>query len=166
MSRAAARSPGRRVRARRAVTRLLRSRSGVSAVEFALLAPVLVLMALATADAGMAIYQKMMIGQVLRAGAQMALLGTDQDGIRSVLEEVARKNFTLAGETATGDALAITVSSYCGCPGEAVVQISCTGVCDSGLAPADFYDLAASKSFQGIILPSFTISGSLDVMAQ
>lgn len=158
--------PGRK-RAAGALARLRRSESGVSAVEFALLAPVLVLGALGTADAGLAIYQKMMIEQALRAGAHMAVRGADGTEIRAVLEEVASENFALAGDPESGtDGLTIGVGSYCGCPGDTIVQVSCTAVCESGLAADSYYSLTGTKSFDGVMLPPFTLSGTLDVIAR
>ena len=55
---------------------LLGCTAGVSAVEFAVLAPFLVVGTLSTIDAGMAVYEKMMIGQV-RSKVVDALVSTD-----------------------------------------------------------------------------------------
>lgn len=161
--------PGARLRL--AVGRLLRSATGVSAVEFAILAPLLVLGAFGTADAGRAIYQRMMIGQSLRAAAQLAMAGADEDAVRSVFQEVASENFTIAPEgtdasNADGDTLAIAVQSYCACPSQSFVQIGCTTVCSTGIAATRFYRLFAGKSFDGIMLPDFPISGAIDVMVE
>lgn len=156
----------------------MRCAAGISAVEFTLLAPVLVVGAFSTADAGMAIYEKMMIGQALRAGAQLAMAGAEKDDVLDVLRQVASENFTLAGsaEAAPGGAasggmaaesksLAVSVSRYCACPGTTFVQVGCGGICDTGL-PARFYRLTATKTFDGVILPAFSLDGTIDVMAE
>lgn len=151
----------------RLLAALLRSASGVSAVEFALVAPLLILGAFATADAGRAIYERMMIGQALRAAAQGAMTGADADGIRAVFEAVASENFALAeGDTSGPGALSVAVESYCACPGETFVQLACTALCDSEAGATRFWHLTASKTFDGIILPGFPISGAIDVVAE
>lgn len=153
--------------ARAALARLLRCTAGVSATEFALLAPVLVLGAFATADAGMAIYEKMMIGQALRAGAQSAMAGADEERVRAVLDEVAAENFALAGDgQAASGVLSIGVSIYCACAGETFVQVDCTAVCGSGVGTSRFYRLTAAKTFDGVILPAFGLDSSIDVAAR
>lgn len=151
---------------RRLVARALRSSRGVSAVEFAILAPLLVLGSLATADIGRAVYERMMIAQALRAGAQLAMAGAGESDVRAALETVAGENFTIAAGDGGGGALQLGVSAYCGCPGQAIVQLACTAVCDSGQEPGRFYRLSAGKSFRGVMLPAFGIAGTLEVMAE
>lgn len=154
-------------RMRALVRRLLGCAAGVSAVEFALLAPVLIVGAFSTADAGMAIYEKMMIGQALRAAAQRVMSGADEDDVRAVLQEVASQNFAIAGDGGAQDgALSIGVNRYCACSGETFVQVGCTAICDSGLSATRFYRLTASKTFDGVMLPDFDLSGSVAVLAE
>lgn len=148
------------------LARLRRSTGGVSAVEFAIVAPFLVMGTFTMVDVGMAVYEKMMINQVLRAGAQPAFEGADEGEVLSVLEQTASDNFSVAGGDAQGDELALDVTSYCACPGGAVVQVACTSVCGSGAEAFRFYRLTAAKTFQGIMLPEFTLSGALEVMSQ
>ena len=51
---------------------LLRARRGIAAVEFALLAPLLILLVLGITDLGMLIHERVQLSQVLTAGAQYA----------------------------------------------------------------------------------------------
>jgi pilus assembly protein CpaE len=155
-----------RPRSGAALRALLRCTLGVSAVEFAILSPLLVLGAFGMADTGMAVYERMMINQVLRAGAQPALQGANETVVRTVLEQTAAENFTVAEGEATGDELALDVETSCACPGDAVPGAGCATVCESGSAAFRFYRLSASKTFQGVMLPAFTLSGSLEVMQQ
>ncbi len=171
MSAAVTRHTGRREgRAQALLASLLGCTAGVSAVEFALLAPVLVIGAFSTADAGRAIYERMMIDQSLRAAAQMAMAGADVDDVRAVLEEVASQNFTVAqdppGDTAPAGNLSIGVVNYCSCPGETLAELGCTAICNSGLGTTQFYRLTASKTFDGVMLPAFDLAGSVAVMAE
>ena len=153
-------------RRRGLLARLIRCTAGVSAVEFAILSPFLVLGTFGMVDTGMAIYQRMMMNQVLRAGAQPALRGSNESVVRSVLEATASENFTVADGEATGDELALDVETSCACPGNAVVGVGCATVCDSGSIALRFYRLSASMTFQGVMLPEFTLSGALEVMQQ
>lgn len=152
------------------IVRLLRrvapAERGVSAVEFSLLAPFLVLGTFSTVDAGMAVYDKMMMTQVLRSGAQSAIAAKDEATVLSILQDTAAENFTVAtGAPAPGE-LSLAVSSYCACGDALGVAIGCTGICTSGSAPHRFYDLDASMEFDGVILPTFTLSGDMAVLAQ
>ena len=153
----------------RAVSRLhqmWRREDGLSAVEFALLSPLLVLGAFATVDAGMAVYEEMTITNALRSGAHIAAAASSEAQILSVINSVAAENFTLASGSPSSDDLTTSVASYCICPSVTSVQVSCVSVCSGGSTPQRFYTIAATKNFDGILLPSFTLSGSIDVIAQ
>jgi Flp pilus assembly protein TadG len=145
---------------------LLRSTAGVSAVEFAIMSPVLVLACFGMTDIGMAVYERMMMNQVLRAGAQPAFQGMNDGVVLTVLQETATENFTVADGAATGDELQVGVDSHCACPGEATVAVTCGATCASGSVALRLYRLTASKAYQGVILPEFSLSSSLEVMQQ
>ena len=145
---------------------LLHCVSGVSAVEFALFSPFLVLGCFGMVDVGTAVYQRMMIDQVLRAGAQPALQGSNDIVVRTVLEGTASQNFTVADGAATGDEIEVDVQSHCACPGDATAGVACGTTCGSGSTALRLYRLTASKTYQGVILPQFTLSSSLEVMQQ
>jgi pilus assembly protein CpaE len=148
------------------LARLRRCTRGVSAVEFAIVSPLLVLGAFGVADTGTAIYERMMINQVLRAGAQPALQGANETVVRTVLEAAARENFTVADGDATGDELELDIQTSCACLGAAVAEASCGATCDSGQPAFRLYRLTASKTYQGILLPEFTLAGALEVVQQ
>lgn len=144
---------------------LFRRERGVSAVEFSLLAPFMVFGGIATVDTGMAVYEKMMISQVLRSGAQSAIGAKNQTVIGDILQATASQNFSLAGDNPTPDQLQISVTSYCICPENTAAQVPCTDFCASFATPNQFYSLSATKVFDGVILPDITLAGSIDVMA-
>lgn len=145
---------------------LWRNQSGVSAVEFSLISPILVLGSFATVDAGMAVYEEMMISNALRSGAHLAISANDEAQVLSVLQAVAAENFSVASGTPSAGQLSATVNSYCVCPSDGTAQVDCTATCSGGSAAQQFYALSASKEFVGILLPPFTLSGAIDVMAQ
>lgn len=138
---------------------------GVSAVEFSLLSPVLVTGALATTDAGMAVYQKMMITQALRSGAHSAIAAESEAQVLTILQATAADNFTVASGSPSPGELAVNVDSYCVCPSDMATQVACTTVCTGGTSPNQFYQLTATQEFQSVLLPHFNLSGSIDVIA-
>ena len=140
--------------------------SGLSAVEFALLAPFMVVGVFSTVDAGMAIYDKMMISQVLRAGSQAAITGDNVADVLTILEATAADNFTVTNGAAAPGELAVDVIQYCVCPDDFTAQVACTATCTGGGTPNQFYDLSASLQFDGVMLPGFTLDGEMSVMAQ
>ena len=146
--------------------RLRRNEDGVSAVEFSLLAPFMVVGALSTVDAGMAVYEKMMMTQVLRAGAASAIGAAEESEVRSILQETAAGNFTVVdGSPAPGE-LAVDVLRYCICPENTSLQVACSTTCASGGAPQRFYQLTATFQFQGVMLPSISLDGEIAVLSE
>jgi pilus assembly protein CpaE len=117
-------------------------------------------------DTGMAVYEKMMINQVLRAGAQPAFSGAEESEVLETLQQSAAANFSVASGDAQEAELALAVESYCACPGEASGEVACTAPCGSGGAAFRFYRLTAAKTFQGVMLPAFTLAGALEVMSE
>lgn len=146
--------------------RTRRDESGVSAVEFSLLAPFMVLGVFSTVDAGMAVYDKMMISQVLRAGSHAAIAGEAVADVRTILEATAADNFTVATGAPNAGELALDVVQYCNCPDNLGIVVACGTPCDGGGNPTQFYELSASLLFDGVMLPSFTLDGEMSVIAQ
>lgn len=144
----------------------MRDRRGISAVEFSLISPILVLATFGTVDAGMAVYEEMMISNTLRSGAHLAISASDEAQVLAVLQAVAAENFTVASGTPASGELSAAVTSYCVCPSDGSALVACTSTCTGGSSAQQFYALSASKEFTGILLPSFTLSGEIDVMAQ
>ena len=149
----------------RRTDQVVRDRRGVSAVEFSLLAPFLVMGAISTIDAGMAVYDKMMITQVLRSGAHTAIAAESEAQMRAILEATAQDNFTVAQGAPNIGELAVNVTSYCVCPEATGTPVSCTTTCTGGTLPNEFYQLSADMEFDSILLPNFNLSNSLDVIA-
>ncbi|TMJ54449.1 MAG: pilus assembly protein, partial [Alphaproteobacteria bacterium] len=58
----------------RAVRNLARDIRGVAAIEFAIVAPMLVLAMVCTADLGLGIYRKMQVQNAAQAGAEYAIV--------------------------------------------------------------------------------------------
>ena len=141
---------------------------GASAVEFALVAPVLVVACLATVDLGMAISQKMDVDQSLRAASQGAMLDLGEDEVEDLAKAVAAENSTIAPDSgAAATDLDIAVDRFCACPESVSAAVDCeTGTCADEASPYVFYRLTAEKEFASLFLPAIPISSSLLVQIE
>ena len=146
--------------------RVRRCTQGVSAVEFSLLAPFMVVGAFSTVDAGRAVYDKMMINQVLRAGAHSAIAAQSEAAVLQILQDTASENFTVVTGTPAAGQLGISVSSYCVCPADFATPVNCSTICVPDVDTIQFYDLTAQMEFVGVMLPNIALSGAMSVMAQ
>ncbi|RWB51821.1 AAA family ATPase [Mesorhizobium sp.] len=144
---------------------LVASEAGVSAVEFALIAPVLVFALVAMADVGLALYERMTIDHVLRAGAQAAMSDPGEAKVLNVLQSTLSQSATPSGVAFD------MVKRYCACPEKADVSPDtappCSTTCAASAPPYTFYRMAASKTYNAMslpdVLPSFRLSSSIQV---
>jgi len=132
--------------------------AGVSAVEFALIAPVLFIALLSMVDVGFAINERMTIDSVLRAGAQEAMDDPGKDKVLAVLNDTGAKNF------AAGAVPNFTVEHpVCECPESSAV--ACSATCDGGAATSIYYRLDGTKTYDGIFM-SIPIGPSMRVQVR
>ncbi|KAA2211299.1 TadE/TadG family type IV pilus assembly protein [Teichococcus oryzae] len=121
----------------RILARLRRCRRGVSALEFALVGPVLALLALGGFDLGNAALQSLRLAAAARAGAQYAFTQpTDSAGITAAI----RAN--LPGWT---DVTVPAPVLVCRC--EDGTSVNCAGGACGGIPPALYVTLAATRPF-------------------
>ncbi|MCR4264733.1 AAA family ATPase [Nitratireductor sp. ZSWI3] len=147
---------------------LASSESGVSAVEFALIAPVLAFSLVAMADVGLALHERTAMDHALRAGAQAAMSDPGEAAVQKVMESTLGQTGTSAGVTFD------LVKRYCACPENADVAPAdapaCTVSCASSAAPFVFYRLQASKTYDAMSLPEiladFRLSSSAEIQIQ
>src|SRR3954449_11084270 len=85
-----------------------RSRSGNVAVEFALIAPVAILMLVGITDYGMAVYDRMQLSSAVRAGIQYAL---HHSANPAIIEQVVMSALTIDHAAVT-----VTAAEVCECP--------------------------------------------------
>nr|WP_163267043.1 AAA family ATPase [Chelativorans alearense] len=147
---------------------LATSESGVSAVEFALVAPVLAFSLVAMADVGLALHERMAIDHALRAGAQAAMSDPGEGEVYKVMQ-------ASLGQTGAPAGIAFDmVKRYCACPEEADISPvdapACTASCVSSASPFVFYRLEASKTYDAMSLPEiladFRLSSSAQIQVQ
>lgn len=98
------------------------SRSGNVAVEFALIAPVALLMLIGITDYGMAIYDRMQLSSAVRAGVQYAM---HHSANPDTVEQVVMSALTIDHAAVT-----VTAAQVCECPGGAATE--CDSACPDG----------------------------------
>ena len=134
--------------------------SGAAGVEFALLLPVLLIVAMGLIDLGMAVFNKMELMSAVRTGAQVAI-GDSSD--TTVISQ-AVTNSTNLNPT-------ITTTAFCECSNGA--SISCGTTCTLPLINRTFMRITATQSFTPItprLIPGFPdvipLSGQVTVRTQ
>ncbi len=137
----------------------LREEAGASAVEFALLAPVLIFALLATADVGLAVHQKLLVDQSLRAGSEAAIRDFGQDAVRDVVSAAISRGNPSTYPAATRPTVAVV--RFCACPDSISTAVSCTSGTCSAKKPNTFYRLTATKVAENRILPTFQLRSSM-----
>ena len=146
-----------------------RREDGVSGIEFGLFAPILFFSLLAMVDLGFALFERMTIDHVLRAGAQSAIAGDAQTEILEVLSRTAERNFVLADGTqadSAGEPLSVSVHRYNACPENPSVEVAPSTVCAGPSASSIFYRISGGKTYGGMLLPAMTIGRSIVVQVR
>lgn len=146
---------------------------GVSAVEFGLFAPVLFFALLAAVDLGMALYERMTMDHVLRAGAQSAMADQGAVQVKKVLDSTAAKNFVVAASTSTdlsytagGNPITLDVTRFCACPENTGVEVACSTTCAGSKPTFVYYRLEGSKTYDGMIIPSIDMDAQMQVQVR
>lgn len=138
--------------------------NGASAVEFALIAPMLAAGFAVMTDIGMAINESMLIDNTLRAGAQSAMQDPGSDKVRRVMDVIHSRGASPSKVTA-----AFTANRYCLCPEDLDVPDAthdCGTACETDEDQQIFYELRATKVQSGILMTDFDLSSSIEVQVQ
>jgi hypothetical protein len=129
--------PGSMLRA--ALRRFGRAREGMAAVEFTVVAPVLMFILVGMADVGTGLYRKMQVQSAAQAGGHYATLnGFDESSITSAVS--------------AGTSLAVTAqpapAKFCGCPTSAgITELDCSLTCIDGSTPGTYVRISAQSSY-------------------
>lgn len=146
----------------------LADKRGSAAVEFAIGAPVLLIGLIIVTDVGLAVTDRMNLDQSVRAGAEFAMNSVEDE---TTLEDMVKS----AATGAYGDALndvdssevpTVDVTKTCECPDAPGVSASCTDICTGDVPPSIYYDFLASKDYQGIFVPDFTMQTEMKVQVR
>jgi pilus assembly protein CpaE len=139
---------------------------GVAAVEFALFAPMLFLSLVTAADLGLALYDRMALDHVLRAGALPAMADMGESSVLTTIKASANKQFAVcSSSSAPAGQFCPTVTVTCRCPdGSAPACTTPVATCPSTYEK--LYILSATKSRNNMLLPAFNFSSSLQVQVR
>ena len=137
--------------------RLRRDRSGAAAVEFGLVAPMLVAILVPMVDLGMGTYQKMRVQDAAEAGAQYAL----EHGYSTSLITNAAQSATSLGAN-----VSVTPTNACGCiTAQGAVDTSTYGTppctanaCPDGSTPGAFVSVATQATYTPLLAPTTSLS--------
>lgn len=140
-------------RSARLMGRLARDRAGASAIEFALIAPMICAGLLSVVDVGRAVNERMLLDGVLRAGALVAM---SDPGVAAVSGAIGIVD-SGQGTAAQRGRLTLDVERYCACLDETEMALACNATCAGSLQTAIFYRLAGSTTFDGMLLPRISL---------
>ncbi len=139
--------------------------SGVAAIEFAILAPLLIVLLVFTIDLGIGFYRKMQVQNAAQAGAQYAAVhGFNATSV---------SNAVLSATSFLGIAASPAPSQFCGCPSSTgVTTATCGSTCSSsGSAPGSYVVVTAQGSYNTLfsypgIPNAFNFTGQATVRLQ
>jgi Flp pilus assembly pilin Flp len=125
---------------------LRREKEGVAAVEFAVIVPLLLIMAVGMVDLGMGLYDNMQTQNAAQAGADYALIhltAWNKDAVKTAIKNAS----SLSGIGASPDPY-----SFCGCPGSGgVTQVNCaTGIC-TGMSVGCYIRTSATYTYNTVL---------------
>ena len=141
-----------------AALRCLRRNEGVAAVEFAIIAPVLVVILAMIADLGLGFRYQMQVGHAARAGLQYAL----NNGWNSASVIAAVTSAT----GLTGISASPAPFTSCGCAtGSGISAAACGSNCPTGGTAGTYVTVNASYAYTPI-LPYPSLSSPMTLTAQ
>lgn len=121
-----------------------RAEAGTAALEFALAAPLLLIMLMGVVELGFTMYQAMQVYNSVEAGALYAA----KNGFDAAAISAAVVNATgTAGITATPAPV-----QFCGCPdASGIVETVCTATCNDGKPPGQYVRISAALARETIL---------------
>ena len=131
-----------------------RNAGGSVSVEFALIAPVFALAALAASDIAFAVGDAFSMDQALRIAAEAAVDDPGEASVLSILQN--------------GEAHPVVWSAerLCSCREAPDVAVSCSTTCAGPAETTISYALGGSRSREGVVLPALTLSRSAMVQVR
>ena len=148
----------------RGLFRLSSDIDGVAAIELSIIAPMLVLALVCTADLGLGIYRNMQVQNAAQAGAEYAVThGYVTDSIVSAVQNAT----ALSGISASP-----APNQFCGCASATgVTSAACGSTCTGGSAAGTYVTVSALATYRTLlpypVLPSsFTLTAASTVRIQ
>lgn len=144
-----------------------RDDSGIAAMEFGLVAPILFFGLLSAIDIGLAVNERMEVNHVLRAGAAAAINKMGEDDVLAIMHDTAEQNMSanISGSGGPG-VLSLTVNRYAACPNATEVEVAITTICPGNVPTYVFYQLDGSKTYTGMFIPDINFAPSMRVQVR
>lgn len=136
---------------RQAIRRFLRQTDGAAAVEFVLIAPVILLMFVGMINFGFRYYEEARLNQATRETAEASMFTQDLTVLRQTLaNSIAELGPSISGVPYTG-----SVAMFCTCPGQADIP-NCTAsqaasCAATGMAWGIIIEIRAQMSYRPLI---------------
>jgi len=137
---------------------------GLAGIEFALLVPILLMLAVCTIDLGMAFYDTMQVENAAQAGSEYAAVhGYNSASISSAISSAT----SMSGITASP-----APTEFCACPSaSSIASATCGSTCSDGSMAGTYVTATATTTYTTLIhyplFPSsFTISNSATARIQ
>lgn len=121
--------------------KIARDESGVSAVEFALVVPVLLISLLGVVDIGNVVYQRADMEAALRSGIQYFMNGGD--------DLTRAKSVVNDAWTTRPEGVIVVAERFCLCES---TPHACNVLCSDESYPASYNRLSATATFPGILM--------------
>ena len=132
---------------------------GAVAIEFAIVASILIVMAIGVVDVGMGFYRKMQVQNAAQAGAYYAMRhGFVPSSIAAAVT---------AATAFSGISASPGPRQYCGCPSNTgIVTIDCSSKCPDGSTAARYVEVSAQGTYNTILIyPTFPKSFPLAALS-
>lgn len=119
--------------------RVARDRSGVAAVEFSIVVPLLTLMVIAIADIGFAVFRKAQVEDAAQAGVEWAIRnGFDSNGISNAVTSASNASIIASPAPA----------QFCGCATTSSISaVACGTPCPDGTLAGTYATVSAQLTY-------------------
>ncbi|CAK0773037.1 hypothetical protein WCLP8_4940024 [uncultured Gammaproteobacteria bacterium] len=117
-------------------------KSGNTAIEFALLSPILILMLAGAVDYGQEVYTKMQLQNGVRAAVQYMNATSDSANINAVIKQASRLD---------GALIRTAFSSYCRCATSTSNLPDCFGTCGDGSSVGHYWYISAEFDYVPLV---------------
>lgn len=118
--------------------------SGIAAVEFGLMAPLLAIALICTVDLGLGVYRKMQVQNAAQAGAEYALT---HGFLGASIKSATTSATSYSAIQATPDPV-----QFCGCPSaNGVIGATCGSTCPGGSQAGTYIRVSAQATYSTLI---------------
>ena len=134
-------------------------RTGIAAIEFAIVIPLLMLLFVGLVDLGIGVYRSMEVKEAAQAGAQYAVVnGFNASAISTAVTSATRYASIAASPAPT---------EFCGCPSNTgVTNAACGSTCSSGYTAGTYVTASAAATYYPSLLYSSLFPKSFALTAQ